>query len=95
VDVLFVVDGCAVEADVLRILGLTSYLFNLVAVIVVYRNMAPHPRQLRGFQSAAIGVVSRIDIVQCDGAVLGVRYGLVVRFLRPVCARVHLYGLPI
>jgi hypothetical protein len=40
VDVLFVVDGCAVEADVLRILGLTSYLFNLVGVNVVYRNVA-------------------------------------------------------
>jgi hypothetical protein len=77
VDVLFVGDGCVVEADVLRILGLTSYLFNLVSVIVVYRNEAPHPRQLRGLQSAAISVVSRIDIVQCDGAVLGVRSGSV------------------
>jgi hypothetical protein len=73
VDILFVVDGYAVEADVLQILGLTSYLFNPVGVIVVYRNVAQHPRQLRGFQSAAIGVVSRIYTVQCDGAVLGVR----------------------
>jgi hypothetical protein len=74
VDVLFVVDDCVVEADVLRILGLTSYFFNPVGVIVVYRNVAPHPRQLRGFQSAAVGVVSRMVFVECDGAVLGVRW---------------------
>jgi hypothetical protein len=59
-----------------------------VGVIVVYRNVAQRPRQLRGFPSAAVGVVSRIGVVKCDEAVYGIRYGLVVRFLRPVYARV-------
>jgi hypothetical protein len=95
VDVLFVVDGCAIEADVLQILGLTSYLFYLVGVIVVYRNVAQRPRQLWGFPLAAIGVVGRIGVVKRDEAVFGIRYGLVVRFLHPVCVLVCLWGLTV